>query len=89
MDTNGMKEPRSNGSSFGVFVLVFFAQNVVSMLLFGTYSTGILPLIECGVLSYLWKTNKLGPVGIALIALVCSIVFSLVGIWAYQTRYGA
>lgn len=89
MDTNGMKEPRSNGSSFGVFVLVFFAQNVVSMLLFGVYSTGILPLIECGVLSYLWKTNKLGPVGIALIALVCSIVFSLVGIWAYQTRYGA
>lgn len=84
-----MKEPRSNGSSFGVFVLVFFAQNVVSMLLFGVYSTGILPLIECGVLSYLWKTNKLGPVGIAIIALVCSIVFSLVGIWAYQTRYGA
>lgn len=89
MDTNGMKEPRSNGSSFGVFVLVFFAQNVVSMLLFGVYSTGILPLIECGVLSYLWKTNKLGPVGIAIIALVCSIVFSLVGIWAYQVRYGA
>ena len=89
MDTSGFKEPRTNGSSFGVFVLVFFAQNVVSMLLFGVYSTGILPLIECGVLSYLWKTNKLGPVGIAIIALVCSIVFSLVGIWAYQVRYGA
>lgn len=47
MDTNQPQESRSYGAAVGMFFGVTIAQSLVSYLLFGAYTTGILPLIEC------------------------------------------
>lgn len=88
MDTNESQGKRSYGMAVGVFFALFIGQNLVSTILFGTYATGILPLIECGALATFWQSNKLSTGAIVAIAIACSIIFPLVGIWAYQTRYG-
>lgn len=88
MDTNGTQESRTGGAAVGLGVALFVAQNLVGLLLFGAYTPGILPMIECGVVANLWRTGRLSLAAVVAIGLVCAIVFPLVGIWAYRTRYG-
>ena len=47
MGTNGSQEERSYGMAVGLFFALFIGQNLIGMIIFGTYATGILPLIEC------------------------------------------
>ncbi|WP_273383400.1 hypothetical protein [Enorma phocaeensis] len=88
MSSNESQEKRSYGMAVGLFFALFIGQNLVGLLLFGAYATGILPLIECGVLAALWQSHKLNIGAIIAIAIACSIIFPMAGIWAYQTRYG-
>ena len=75
METNGSQEERSYGMAVGLFFALFIGQNLIG-------------IIECAVLASLWKSHTLGLGAVAAIALVCSFAFPMVGIWAYETRYG-
>lgn len=88
MGTNGSQEERGYGMAVGLFFALFIGQNLIGMIVFGAYATGILPLIECAVLASLWKSHTLSLGAVAAIAFVCSFAFPMVGIWAYETRYG-
>ena len=80
METNESQEDRSYGMAVGLFFALFIGQNLIGMIVFGAYATGILPLIECAVLASLWKSHTLSLGAVA--------AFPMVGIWAYETRYG-
>ena len=88
MDTNESQRSRTNGTAVGLGVALFVAQNIISFLLFGAYATGILPIIECCIVANLWRTGRLSLAAVVIIGLICSVVFPMVGIWAYRTRYG-
>lgn len=88
MDDEKLQPNRTHGMAVAVFFCSLIAQNLVSLLLLGAYSKGILPLIECGVLASLWRSCKLNIAAVVGIALISGVAFSMIGIWAYRTRYG-
>lgn len=88
MSSNESQEERSYGMAVGMFFALFIGQCAVSMIISGTYAAGILPLIECGILASLWKSHTLSLGVVIAIALAFSIIFPMIGLWAYQTRYG-
>ena len=49
METNGSQEERSYGMAVGLFFALLIGQNLIGMIVFGAYATGILPLIECAL----------------------------------------
>lgn len=62
MDANESKPNRSNRQTFGMLAGLFLSQNILSMIIFDTYATGILPLLECVLVAYFWHRGRIALV---------------------------